>query len=153
MARPTDFSKEIVDKANEYLELCQDEEIQQLTGLSVKGTELYKNKLKVKIPTIEGLSAFLGIATSTSYEWEKKYPEFSEVIDLLRQKQAEALINNGLSGDYNPTIAKVLLTKHGYADKQELTGKDGEKLGLGVVVLPKKDEGTLATPTETGTSS
>ncbi len=37
-------------------------------------------------------------------------------------------MNNGLSGDYNPTIAKVLLTKHGYREGIEATGKDGEKL-------------------------
>ena len=46
-----------------------------------------------------------------------------------------------------------MLTKHGYSDKQELMGKDGEKLELGVVILPKRDESTLGSPTKTENSS
>ncbi|WP_415843310.1 terminase small subunit [Xenorhabdus thuongxuanensis] len=30
------------------------------------------------------------------------------------------LINKGLTGDFNSTIAKMMLTKHGYSDKQEI---------------------------------
>lgn len=125
MARPGEYNISYVESAKQYLVSCEDTEIQQLTGLSVKGTELYKNKLNVNIPTIEGLALYLGLATSTVYEWEKKYDEFSEVIASLRQKQASRLISKGLSGDYNPTIAKVLLTKHGYREGVEQTGKDG----------------------------
>lgn len=83
---------------------------------------------KVKIPTVEGLALFLGITRETLYNWEKLYPEFFSIMERLRQKQADALISNGLSGDYNPTIAKVLLTKHGYREGQEISGPDGKDL-------------------------
>ena len=118
--RPTDYSEEVLIKAREYLESCQDEE------------SLDKSKLvRVKLPSIEGLAFHLGISRETIYQWEKDEDkkEFSDIIGDLRAKQGESLINKGLSGDYNSTIAKVLLTKHGYSDKQEIdhTTK-GEKL-------------------------
>ena len=66
---------------------------------------------------LEGLSLFLKVNRDTLYTWAKEHPEFSDILDDLRNAQAEKLINNGLSGDYNPTIAKLILTKHGYHDK------------------------------------
>ena len=126
--RPLEYNEEMVTKAQEYIDSCEDESEQELTGLSVKGTELYKNKLKVNLPTIEGLAFYLEVARETIYDWERKYPEFSDILGRLRVKQARSLINNGLSGDYNPTIAKVLLTKHGYREGIEQTGKDGKDL-------------------------
>ncbi len=110
------------------MESCNDEEKQEIIGLSAKGTELYKNRLKVNLPSIEGLALYLHVHKDTLYEWEKIHPEFSDVLGDIRAKQADRLISNGLSGDYNPTIAKLLLTKHGYSDKQEITGADGKDL-------------------------
>ncbi len=46
--------------------------------------------------------------------------EFAAVMTDLRNLQAEMLINNGLTGNYASTITKVMLTKHGYVDKQEV---------------------------------
>jgi len=125
---PTDYNKDIIPKCEEYLKESQDVEIKELVGLSKKGTELYKTRLKVKIPTVEGLALYLNVARHTLYNWEKVHEEFLHIMEKLRAKQAEALINNGLAGNYNPTISKVLLTKHGYREGIENTGKDGEKL-------------------------
>jgi len=33
--------------------------------------------------------------------------------------QERKLICNGLMGDFNPAITKMMLTKHGYSDKME----------------------------------
>lgn len=128
--RPTEYNEKILRLAKEYLEQAEDEEEQQMVGLSAKGTELYKQKLRVNLPSIEGLALHLGISRETIYQWEKDKDkaEFSDIIGQLRAKQAKALIDKGLSGDYNPTIAKVLLTKHGYREGIEATGKDGERL-------------------------
>jgi len=137
--RPTVYKPAILKKAKEYLEQCQDEEVQQTIGLSAKGTELYKNKLKVKLPSIEGLAGYLGVHKDTLYEWEKEYEEFSDVLGAIRSEQADRLINNGISGDYNPTIAKLLLTKHGYSDRTELTGKDGGPVQIeGIEITVRK---------------
>jgi len=118
--RPTSYSEEIIEKANKYIDQSKDTDIQVIKQSNAeKGYEMYENKLKVNIPTIEGLAVYLGVARSTIYEWQKEHKEFSDILEKLLAIQAERLMNNGLSGDYNSTIAKVILTKHGYVDKQE----------------------------------
>jgi len=114
MARPTDYNEKMLDKVKEYINSCTDTEV--------------KNKIKVKLPTIEGLASYINVNRDTIYEWCKVHKAFSDIIESLREKQVESLINNGLSGDYNSTIAKVLLAKHGYRDAQELTGAEGKSL-------------------------
>lgn len=128
VGRPPEYNETYLEKAREYLDACIDEDEQVLTGLSVKGTELYRNKLRVKLASIGGLARHLRIHRDTIYDWEKKYPAFSDIIEELRAIQEEELINKGLSGDYNPTIAKVLLTKHGYREGKELSGVGGADL-------------------------
>ena len=117
--RPIEFNEDIVTKAREYVDSCEDETISIKSGESDKFTT-YKEKTIVKLPSIEGLAYFLKISKDTIYRWEKLYPNFSDVINDLRGKQADRLINMGLSGDYNPYIAKAILAKHGYADRQEI---------------------------------
>lgn len=123
MGRPVKFSESHIKKAIEYIDQCQDELVQVVSGESEKFTA-FKEKVRVKIPTVEGLSLYIKVHRDTIYDWEKKYPRFSDIINILRAKQVERLINNGLSGDYNPIIAKVLLSKQGYSEKTETVIKD-----------------------------
>ena len=129
MARPTILTKELKEKAKLYIKECEDreDEYHKTRGSTSDG---FERLVRVKLPTIEGLALYIGVARSSLYLWEQEDKEFSDVIDTLQQKQANALINNGLSGDYNPTIAKVLLTKHGYRDGTEIMGKDGKDLKI-----------------------
>lgn len=122
--RPVEYNDQVVKRATDYVNECEDKEEQVVTGESEKFTS-YKNKLKVNLPTIEGLAVYLGIHKDTVYDWEKKYPEFSDVLHTLRAKQIRELFNKGLAGDYNPIIAKLLLNKHGYTEKSE-TKHSGE---------------------------
>lgn len=119
VGRPTDYNEEIVPKTRSYLDLCVDTVKQVISGQSDKFTA-YKEKVTVKMPTIEGLSIYLGVHRDTINEWEKVHPEFSDIVNVLRATQADRLINNGLSGDYNPMIAKLILHKHGYRESQEI---------------------------------
>src|SRR5882672_7876419 len=87
-------------------------------------------KEKYYLPTIEGLAVHLCVARSTLYEWADPkgsfyHEEFSDIFEQLKAAQASMLIQNGLKNEYNSTITKLMLTKHGYVDKQELTGNDG----------------------------
>ena len=104
--RPTIYSPEMITKAKEYLALCVD----------IEG-----DKLKVKIPTIEGLARHLEISKDTVFQWENEEgkEEFSDFLCDLRAEQAERLINNGLWWTYNPTITKLILSKHWYVEKTE----------------------------------
>lgn len=119
MARPTDYSEEILDDAWNY--------IKEFANDTKEG-----DKVKVNLPSIEGLALYLEVSRSTVYLWQKEHKEFSYIIETLLQKQAQALINNGLGGTYNPTIAKVLLTKHGYTDKQEIDQKTEHSGGINI---------------------
>ena len=118
MSRTSEFGEDILNKTREYIDKCVDEWYTQVKTKGKDSTTV-DNKLKVRLPSIEGLAFYLCIARVTVYDWEKRYPEFAALVDQIRNIQADRLINNGLSGDYNSTIAKVILTKHGYVDKTE----------------------------------
>lgn len=114
MARPTDYTPELLKKTKEYLENW--EEIDA-------------------IPSVAGLSHYLKIARSTIYDWasqdDKK--EFSDILAEILSDQERTLLNKGLLGAFNSNITKLALGKHGYSDKQELTGKDGLAIPLQLV--------------------
>ena len=69
------------------------------------------------LPTVAGLAAHLYCSKKTIYNWTKKDSDFADTIERLEQMQEVALISNGLAGNYNPTIAKLILGKHGYSDR------------------------------------
>lgn len=121
--RPTEYNQSILEKSKEYLKICVDE-IEEYHKTRGEKSDGYERLVRVKIPTIEGLAVYLGITRPTVYDWIKIHPEFSYIIDELQAIQADRLLNNGLSGDYNPTIAKVLLTKHGYREGIDQTTND-----------------------------
>ena len=127
MGRPTDYSEDILTKAREYLSARRDE-VEEYHKTRGEKSDTYDRLVRVKLPTIEGLAVYLQVHRDTLYEWEKQHPAFSDILAELRSEQADRLINSGLSGDYNPTIAKVLLTKHGYREGHEHTGPDGDAL-------------------------
>lgn len=106
MARPTIYNEQILIDTKQYIDDCHDTPADKESDLP----------RQVNLPTIEGLAYKLKINKDTIYTWRKEKPEFSELIEELLHKQAQSLVNNGLSGNYNPTIAKVLLTKHGYRE-------------------------------------
>lgn len=104
--RPTIYGEEMLEKTQTYIDSCVDFPEDREAGLPKT----------VNLPTLEGLAYHLKINKDTIQEWRKVHPEFSVLLGDLLAKQALSLVNNGLSGNYNPTIAKVLLTKHGYRE-------------------------------------
>ena len=131
MARPTIYSEEIVNEAWNYIGYSNDVH-------NAKG-----EKTEVRLPTVEGLALHLEISRSTLYLWQKEHEEFSDIIETLLQKQAQSLVNNGLHGSYNPTIAKVLLAKHGYKDEIKTEQQhSGEVTFKGMNVIKPNEPGT-----------
>lgn len=133
--RPSEYKEEYINKVDEYLESRQDEDVQIVKQANAeKGYEMYDNKLKVRLPTIEGFARFIGVNKTSLYEWEKEHPDFSNALDKIRTEQQERLIDSGLSGDYNSTIAKLILSSnHGMREKTDTDVTSGGKT---IFILP-----------------
>lgn len=79
-------------------------------------------------PSVVGLCDIIKRAKSTIYDWaDRDDNQFSDILEAIKEKQELVTFNKSMIGEYNPTIAKLLLGKHGYHDKQDqqLTGADG----------------------------
>jgi len=84
------------------------------------------------VPTVAGLAVSIGCARETVHAWAREHEEFSHIVKALMAKQEKMLTNGGIIGEYNASITKLLLTKHGYSDKteQEITGAGGGPLQI-----------------------
>jgi len=95
--RPTLYSEAKLAKAREYLE----------SGDYV-------------VPSVTGMCLYIGVARKTCYLWvEQGHTEFADIMDAINETQEVSLISKGLTGDFNPSIVKMLLARHGYAEKTE----------------------------------
>lgn len=116
--RPNKLTPELLQKAREYVASCVDNIDKDDNGKIVN--------VDVNLPKAEGLAKCLGVRRETLYDWaNKKSPryneEFSNILSEVNNSQIERLIDRGLAGQYNPTIAKLVLAKHGYKDQQDIT--------------------------------
>lgn len=85
------------------------------------------------IPSIVGLCSVINRSTSTVYSWAADDDkEFLDILQKIKQEQELITFNKSLTGEYNATIAKLLLGKHGYHDKQDNThaGADGSAIRI-----------------------
>lgn len=71
------------------------------------------------IPSIAGLACYTEKMRNTIYDYGKQSQEFSNILDGIMKLQESKLLNEGLKGSFNSTITKLILTKHGYSDRQE----------------------------------
>lgn len=110
MARPTDLTPELLERAAHY----------------VNGGYVGEGDL---IPSIVGMASYVGVSRSTINLWASsdRSEQFSDIFEQCSEKQEQSLLNGGLGGDFNPAITKMILTKHGYSDKveQSHTSPDG----------------------------
>ncbi len=81
------------------------------------------------VPSIAGLACVLGVTRETCRAWgnDPDKAEFSAILGELAQRQERELLNNGLAGNFNAPITKMMLTTHGYSDRveQDMTSSDG----------------------------
>lgn len=100
VGRPSELAETLV-KAKEYL----------MGG--------YENVGEV-IPSIAGLACYSGKARKTLREYAAQDDEFCTTYEGILCLQESKAINNGLTGVFNSTIAKLVLSNHGW-DKREST--------------------------------
>jgi len=113
--RPTKYNDEILAKAKAYVD----------GGYADCGDV---------IPQMAGLAIELSITRETIYDWcdDPNKKEFSDIVAKCLRAQERKLLNGSLTGDLNPTIAKLILTKHGYSERiqQEHMGEDGGPISV-----------------------
>jgi hypothetical protein len=97
VGRPTLLTDELISKAYRYIEECPD-----------------------IVPSVVGLCVCIGVAKTTIYRWiEEDCLEFKDILGAISELQELKLITGGLTSEFNPTITKMMMTKHGYSDKLE----------------------------------
>jgi len=122
--RPSKFRDEFVEEADVYLSLCVDtyEEFHKTRG---EKSDSYDRIARVKLPSHVGFAIHLDVNESTLYEWAKHSDSFSKALDKIKQAQHQRLIDGGISGSYNSTISKLILSSnHGYKEKSDITSDD-----------------------------
>ena len=100
--RPSKYSEELLEKARDYAD----------------NFEEYGDL----IPTVAGLACELKVSRETIYDWasheDKK--EFSDIVCDIMSSQERKLVNGGIGNTFNAMITKLMLSKHGYSEKQEI---------------------------------
>jgi hypothetical protein len=82
-----------------------------------------------QIPSAAGLAKIASVSLKTIHMWSvsdnvqcNPVGEFPEIYSAMMVEQQLRLLNKGLSGDFNPAITKMILTKHGYSDNYKIAG-------------------------------
>ena len=124
VGRPSKLTRELVDKANFYM----------LSDFQTQGDA---------VPSHAGLCCYLGVVKSTIYEFCKVENdlgrEFSNTLEAIKVKQERMLLSGGLLSTYNPQITKLMLSNHGYSDKQEVE-HSGNVAGLAPIIIAPYDD-------------
>lgn len=114
VGRPTKYTEETIQKVRDYMENYE--------------------KLGHVIPSIAGLSVYLEVARDTIYDWshQEEKQDFSDILQTLLATQEQILFSKGLTNDFNATIVKLALGKHGYTEKssREISGPGGEPIPI-----------------------
>ena len=98
--RPTKLTPEAIEKAIDYIN----------GGYEAVGDT---------IPSIVGMADLLQVTAKTLYNWGESNEHFLYILEKCVERQHRVLVNQGLNGDFNPTICKLVLGKHGYHEKTE----------------------------------
>ena len=117
VGRPTLLTPELKARAAEYLERF--------------------NEQGDVIPSTAGLACWLGISKASVYNYGEQDAEFLATLDAIQAKQEALTLNNGMTGVFNSTIAKLVLANHGYSDKvqQDNVSSDGSMTPLPTTIV------------------
>jgi len=141
--RPTTRKEEYTEMVDQYLEQCRDEYIER-TKTEWKGSITKERQIVVKLPTQEWYYMRLNgkynttIAISTWKDWKSKHRQFSDALERIHLEQRTRLLDNWLSGSYNSTIAKLILSANHGMSETNRTDLTSNWQTVWVIELPKK---------------
>jgi len=121
--RPTIYNEKLVEEARKYVD----------GGWQEAGDP---------VPSVAGLACEIGVNRETLRLWSKdESNDFFGILNEIMQIQERSLLKGGLQGDFNPSITKMMMTKHGYSDRveQDLTTSDGSMRPT-IVIIKGADE-------------
>ncbi len=122
--RPSEYSDDVLNQVDLYLSKCKDKKYTFHKTVGLK-SDTYEQRITVNLPSIEGFAKFLGVSRKTLYNWRDEHSDFAEKLDDILAEQQRRLVNNGLSGDYNSTISKLILSSnHGMRERVDATTDD-----------------------------
>lgn len=110
--RPTDYTEEIAQQAWDYVNGGWEDEDHAF-------------------PSVVGLCKVLNRSRSVIYAWgEDPDKQFQDILASINESQELVCFSKAMKGEYNATMAKLLLGKHGYHDKADNThsGPDGKPI-------------------------
>lgn len=128
--KPSGYTDDVPNKVREYIKLCKDTYQTRVEFYDEEtGHSKLQNELEVKLPTKQGLAKHLGITLPTLKSWAEKHDEMLLAVEELEAEQHDRLVNNGLGGKYNPSIAKLILSSnHGYAENKSVKHSGGIRI-------------------------
>jgi len=105
VGRKSSYKPAMAQKVVDYTNRCME---------AVEGQER-------ELPTRAGVAVMLKVSLAAIDTYEKTYPEFKGALNIVRSNQQQQLINRGLNGTGNSTIAKLLLSaNHGMIERKDL---------------------------------
>lgn len=105
----TYYRKEYCKMVDNYLKECRDD----FDNPKIK---------KVNLPKIEGFAKYIGLPLVTVNKYRKEYPEFGMATEKIMEEQKSRLMDEGLAGNYNHVITKLMLgSNHGMSEKHDHT--------------------------------
>lgn len=124
MSNITEYKEKYIKEVDKYLKKNKDRYTKFLKQKN-KDYSTYESRLKVKLPTIVGFAIYLNVSEKSLYNWADVRPKFRVALNKIKNEQKQRLINSGLAGIYNSTIAKLILSSnHGMKERIDNTTDD-----------------------------
>lgn len=115
---------EFLEAASQYFKWCEDNPLIEEQINVWQGTVIRTDVARPRAFTKAGLATYLGIPYSRLALYKTK-EDFSEVVEFIEQVLYTQKFEHAAVGLMN---ASIISRDLGLADKQEVTGKDGEPL-------------------------
>lgn len=86
---------------------------------TVHGDRKYVHE-PLRVPTLAGYAATIGISREMLWSWAGKYPELEEAIGICKAMQEQIIVELSAKGSYPPQVFALMMKNlHGWADKVE----------------------------------
>ena len=108
VGRPTKYTEDLPEKILDFFDVPLERSIPR-DIVTKEGVITIMEIKPNRVPTIERFAANLRVHKSTLYEWSKKYPEFSDALNICRMIQHDMIHQHTFSGDFNAAYSKFYM--------------------------------------------